>query len=119
MKRAKPLGRVGGGLHAKPEARAAACAALGLVFKSPHGPKPQVVVVVAVDEGNAEFAAVAHALVFADVVFFARENVRIEEENRRGVVVGEEPLQNGGRTRRAAAVQKNGRRHGMQNGKRR
>ena len=111
------LGRVGGRLHAQSEAGAAARAALGFVLEPLHGPKPELVIVVAVDEGNPEFAAVAHALVLANVVLIAREDVRIEEEHRRGVIVGKKPLQNGGRTGRAAAVQKNGRRHGMQNGK--
>ena len=115
--KAEAFGRVRRRLHAKPEAGAAARPAFGFVFQALYGPKPEFVVVVAVDEGNPEFAAVAHALVLANVLLIAREDVRIAEEHRRGVIVGKKPLQNGGRTGRAAAVQKNGRRHGMQNGK--
>ena len=108
---AEPGGGAGRGEHAHAEADAAARAALGLALKPLDGLAPERVVVVPVDEGDAELAAVALALVLPHEVLLLRKDVGVEVKDRGRAVVSEEPFEDGARAGRAAAVQKNGRAH--------
>ena len=90
------LGLEGGGGETDAEALEASGTAFGFVFEASDLLQPCLVVVVAVYPADAEAVGVTLALVLADVVLLAGEDVGVEVEDGRSDVVPEHPLDDGG-----------------------
>ena len=88
------------------EALQAATAPFGLVLQSPYVTEPGLMVVVIVDDGEAELMGITRYLILADEVFLLRIDVGVAIVDYRLVVVCQHPLYYCGRAGSTAAMEK-------------
>ena len=93
------------GFQAQKKTAFAPPTALGFALQSANATQPFVVVVVAVDPAHTEAFGMTLALLFANFVFLARENVRIVIENDGTHTIRQHPFDNGRRTWGTTGVQ--------------